>query len=296
LLAKVPKYPGLSIEWIREDGIAIQDNNGVFPSPAGAYFIEVTDTNHFHVDPFLDVHAEAPTKVTDTLYRLQHNPYNNSMRLYEFPSGRLLVEGADYAFQNDNEIIINSALPNNIFLSADYRYQGTSTGPWYFKPNTVLTRPIPGCALAFGRRSQINDRMVVIVQRRRDLAYLEYGGRWDVSVEIDVIARDVYSQQELCDQTLIYLWGILRPKLSTNGIEIMDVSFGGESEEVYDENADDYFYNGSISISVQTDWAVHVPVIQKLRSVTEGAQVAVSLGLDQHRDPFFFTPGFSLIK
>ena len=295
LLAKVPEYPGLSIEWIREDGIAIQNNNGVFPSPPGAYFIEVTETNCFYIDPYLDVHREAPTKVSDNLYRLTQVPYANSMRLYEIPSGRLLAEGLDYTLQNENEILINP-LPSNISLSADYRYKGTSTGPWYFNPNTVLTKPIPGCALAFGRRSQINDRMVVIVQGRRDLAYLEYGGRWETGIEIDVIARDVFSQQELCDQTLIYLWGILRPQLSTNGIEILDVSFGGESEEVYDETADDYFYNGSISVQVQTDWAVHVPVVLSLRSVTEGAQLVNSFGLTQYQDPFFFTPGFSVIK
>lgn len=296
LLADVPDYPGLSLEWVKEDSIAIQNNNGVFPSPAGAYFIEITGEGEFYIDPYLDVHGESPMQTSDTVYVLMSAPYRGSLRLFEHPSGSLLKEGVDYTFQSPTEIVLTNPLPSNIRLSADYRYQGQSTGPWTFKPNTALTKPIPGCVLAFGRRTQINDRMVVIVQRTRELAYLEYGGQWDVSLDLEIIARDVYSQQEISDQTLVYLWGVLRSHLSTHGIEITDVSFGGESEEIYDDNADDYFYNGSISIQVQADWFIHVPVIQTLNSVTTNLEAVSSLGLSQHRDPFFFVPGFSVIR
>jgi hypothetical protein len=51
------------------------------------------------------------------------------------------------------------------------------------------------------------------------------------------------------------------------GIEMMSLSLGGESEESYDENGDDYFYTGSFSIQIQTDWSVQVPlgiVIQRV--------------------------------
>lgn len=296
LLAHVPDYPGLSIEWIKEDSVAIQNNNGVFPSLPGAYFIEITGEGEFHIDPYLDVHGESPLQISDTVYSFMNVPYEGSLNLFEYPSGQLLKEGVDYTFQSPTEIALTNPLPSNVRLSADYRYQGQSTGPWHFKPNTALTKPIPGCVLAFGRRSQVNDRMVVIVQRIRELAYLEYGGRWDISLDMDIIARDVFSQQEISDQTLVYLWGVLRSHLSTHGIEITDVSFGGESEEIYDENADDYFYNGSISIQVQTDWFIHVPVVQKLKSITTQLQAVESLGLNQHRDPFFFVPGFSVIR
>lgn len=296
LLADVPNYPGLSVEWIKEDSISIQNNGGTFPSPSGAYFIEITGDGEFHIDPYLDVHGEVPLKLSETNFTFMNTPYEGSLNLMEYPSGVLLKEGVDYTFQSPTEIVLSAPLPSKIRLSADYRYQGQSTGPWAFRPNTALTKPIPGCVLAFGRRSQVNDRMVVIVQRSREIAYLEYGGRWDISLDLDIIARDVFSQQEISDQTLVYLWGVLRSHLSTQGIEITDVSFGGESEEVYDDNADDYFYNGSISIQVQADWFIHVPVIQRLKSVTTQLQVVDSLGLRQHRDPFFFVPGFSVIR
>ena len=41
-LARVPKFPGLFIEWIREDARVIADNQGRFPTPPGVYYIEVT--------------------------------------------------------------------------------------------------------------------------------------------------------------------------------------------------------------------------------------------------------------
>jgi len=74
------------------------------------------------------------------------------------------------------------------------------------------------------------------------------------------MARDVYAQGEISDRTLMFLETELRDRLSFEGIEIEQVSHGGESEEPYDDNADDYFYNASISMSVVTDWSIHVPL------------------------------------
>ena len=52
----------------------------------------------------------------------------------------------------------------------------------------------------------------------------------------------------------------LRPKLANMGLEMSDVGLG-EGEEVYDENGDDYFYTASMSLSLQTDWFIHFPVL-----------------------------------
>ena len=49
------------------------------------------------------------------------------------------------------------------------------------------------------------------------------------------------------------------------------MSLGGEGEEVYDDNADDYFYTASMSLSIQADWFIYFPlVIPLLRSNLEG--------------------------
>jgi hypothetical protein len=85
--------------------------------------------------------------------------------------------------------------------------------------------------------------MAVVVHPIRQPVALEYGGRWDINLEFEVIARDVYAQQEIADFSVIYLWGILRSRLAKEGIEMTEISLGGESEEVYDDTGDDYYYN-----------------------------------------------------
>ena len=40
---------------------------------------------------------------------------------------------------------------------------------------------------------------------------------------------------------------------------------GGESEESYDENGDDYYYNASINVQLQADWSIHVPLATTIR-------------------------------
>ncbi|MEI6297649.1 MAG: hypothetical protein WCO84_08515, partial [bacterium] len=83
-LTKWKRYPGISIEWVREDNLAILANGGRFPCPPGVYFIDVsedtTNTNpdgaphlQFHVDPLLDVYHEQVIPV-DTTAILQIAP------------------------------------------------------------------------------------------------------------------------------------------------------------------------------------------------------------------------------
>jgi len=309
-LTRVAGYNGIAIEWVREDERAIADNRGRFPSEPGVYYIELTENNEFYVDPMLDVRSEAVVMTSPTEGQLQHPNIPNTLLLYEMPAGYQLVEGVNYtADPATGSITLNRALTNGQYLSADYRYQGQTSGPWTIYENRANNQAIPGCVLAFGRRNKKGDRMAVVVQPVRDSAALEYGGRWDLTVEINVIARDVYAQQEIADQSVIYLWGIARSRLSSEGLEMTDCSMGGESEEVYDETGDDYFYNSSISLTLQTEWKVYVPLVATLRQAIpltqEQQAIAASLsddevasfednirgladlGLEPLRDPFF---------
>lgn len=111
-----------------------------------------------------------------------------------------------------------------------------------------------------------------------------------MSVDLEIISRDVNAQMELADQTLMFLWATSRSRLIDQGIDIQDVSLGGETEEVYDENADDYFYNASISVSVETDWSLQVPLVPKLLGFEESlSTLPPDLALVPLRDPFFAT-------
>lgn len=294
-LAKIPGYPGLSVEWVREDSLAIQNNNGKFPSPAGVYYCEVTEENQFFVDPLLSVTDESLTMVTASEGVLQHTPYAGSLRLYETPSNRMLRPGTDYTMDADGvTVYFARPVPSQAHISADYNYTGESSGPWDLTPLRAYNKPIPGCVLAFGRRYQKGDRFAVLVSAQREDAYLAYGGKWEMSVDIDVLARDVESQMEIADQTAMFLWAVLRPRLIDQGIDIQDVAMSGETEEIMDETADDYFYNSSLSMTIQADWEMHVPLVPKLLSFEETLRtLPSSLSLTPFRDPYFTTKNSS---
>jgi len=309
-LTRVSGYNGLAIEWVREDARAIQENNGRFPSAPGIYYIELTEDREFYVDSMLDVRNEAVSQTSPTEGQLQHPFLPGTLLLYEMPAGYQLVEGVNYtANPATGAVTISRPLSNGQYLLADYRYQGPTSGPWEIYENRANNQAIPGVVLAFGRRNKKGDRMAVVVQPIRDAAALEYGGRWDLQVELNVMARDVYAQQEIADQSTVYLWGIARSRLSTEGLEMTDLSMGGESEEVYDENGDDYFYNSTITLTIQTEWKVYVPLVATLQqaipltpeqqavaagldddevaSYENNIRALADLGLEPMRDPFF---------
>ena len=83
------------------------------------------------------------------------------------------------------------------------------------------------------------------------------------------MTRDVHSQADIADRTVVWLWSTLRPKLANMGLEMSDVGLGGEGEEVYDENGDDYMYTASMSLSLQTDWFIHFPVLVPIRGSSQ---------------------------
>jgi hypothetical protein len=86
----------------------------------------------------------------------------------------------------------------------------------------------------------------------------------------------------------MFLWTVLRPSVIDEGIDVTEISMGGESEEVFDENADDYFYNSSISMTVQTDWFSFVPIIPRILTVAQTVTgLPQGLQIDAVRDPFF---------
>jgi hypothetical protein len=292
--ARVDNFPGIALEWVREDARAIQRNGGLFPSPPGIYFIEITEVAedcsffHFHIDPLLDVINESVTMVSATVGVLQAGKFlDGTLRMFQMPGNVPLFEGINYVADTDTgEITLLIPLPEDTYLSADYRWPAATSDesaavlpdgePWTGMPNRGLIQPLPGVVLAFGTRIEEGDRMAVVVGHNRSPTAREFGGRWNMTLDFDIMARDVYDQREILDRTALYIWGVLRSRLSTEGIEIETVNLGGESEEIYDENADDYFYNASFSVSIQTDWSIHVPIAATIQRVQP-----ISLSVEQ---------------
>jgi hypothetical protein len=332
-LVKYQDKPGLAIEWVREDAAAIRANGGVFPSAPGIYYVTIVETSgdvnpydasttyDFEVDPLLEVQDEVATKVDDFTWAVGNSYLAQTTAVFEMPGSIPYVRGVNYTEDpTTGQLSVTTPLSEGRYLLVSYRYPAPTTGPFRITENFSNRAAIPGCVLAFGRRIQAGDIMAVVVYDRRQPTALEYGGRWDISLDFDVMARDVGAQQEIADATVMYLWGIARNRLSSEGIEITAVSMGGESEEVYDETGDDYYYNASFSVQTQTDWSIHVPLTATIRrvvpltqeqvnqaagltdeellesGVSSNIQVLESLGLRTFDDPFFDGRTFTFEK
>jgi len=272
-LMKVYGQRGTSIEWVQEDGVAIRANNGVFPTARGIYYIEVqkeeisvrgvpSERLVFYVDPLLEVIDETPLVLNPLLSEVAAGSFHpGSLRVYEMPGNLPYYNEINYtADPTTGQITLAAPMAPGTYLSVDYRYAGTSTGPFPVVENGANVEALPGVVLAFGRSAYEGDIMAVVVGGRREAVAREFGGRWELSMDFDIMARDLYAQGEITDRTLMYLYTEARARLSGQGIEITSVSMGGEAEEIYDETGDDYFYTASLSLSVLTDWAIHIPL------------------------------------
>jgi len=314
--AKVGHYPGLSVEWIRENSVQIQNNGGIFPSPPGIYFVEITASDmqrgihEFTVDPMLDI-IEETLMMPEVDRGVLSRPFiPGTLQIYELPSGYLLIEGADFtADPETGEVFFAKPIAKNVLYQADFRYQGPKVGPFQIRENRAHYEAIPGVILAFGRRVSQGDKVAVIITDRREPSAEEYHGKWEIPVELELWSRDIYDARYISDQTAMYLMFVLRERLSWEGIEIMEANIGGEMEDVYDDNADDYIFGSSISLSVQTNWFVQVPLPAKIKQLTAVAredrlripgmsdeeivrvqtnlQIMDNMGLTSFEDPFF---------
>lgn len=285
-VAKFEDKPGLALEWVREDARAIQEAGGVFPSPAGVYYVVVSEGNNpehpaydqnpsfcFYVDPLLEVEDELSRKVDAFTWSVARPYLAGTTRVVEMPGAIPYVRGTSYTENpEDGTITLLIPVPSRAYLLVSYKYAGETTGPWPLGPNHANTAAIPGVVLCFGDKLQVGDVMAVLVHKNREPCALEYGGRWSLSLDFEVIARDVNTQQVLTDQSVMYLWGVARNRLSSEGIEVKQVSAGGDAEESYNDTSDENFYTGSFSVEVETDWSIHVPItaiIQRVSPLTD---------------------------
>lgn len=277
MLAYVGK-PEFPLEWVREDLKTVQKHGGM-PTAPGVYYIEILkapqdqgDAGAFMVDPLLTVIEEPVLMFQSGVEReaqLQQIPVRHTLRLYE-NRNFLLREGVDYTVDYESGAI---ALLTNFgpgsTLSADYRYAGASLGPIPFYWNTPDSTTLPGVVLAFGKRSEEGQKVAVVVYQDRVDAAKAFGGKFEVSFDMDVIARDTTQMEEISDLTIMYLWGHKKERLELEGIEIMDISMGGEAEEIADETGEEFFYQASLSVQLRADWEIHVPLPLTISKVTQ---------------------------
>jgi hypothetical protein len=263
-LAKVKGKKSVSIEWVKEDRNT--------KAQEGIYHIQVQkdtmveDPNAylFVIQRYVSRKESAPLFTDPSTIELNYVPFEDSLRIREAPSGRILG-ASEYAI-NGSTITLLEEVQRGLSLSVEYTSKDDFLeGPFSVCPDHVYRNIIPGIMISVGRWIEAGDEQIIVVTENLELIAREYGGRWDISVDIDLVARDVHSQADISDRTVVWLWSTLRPKLANMGLEMSDVSLGGEGEEVYDENGDDYFYTASISLSIQADWFIHFPVLIPIR-------------------------------
>lgn len=267
------------IEWIREDLKAVQANDGIFPLAPGIYYIEILQApenpqqpGQYIVDPLLTVTDEAVLYFESGIEQeaqLQSVPVRGTLRLW-INKNTLLKEGTDYTVNyQSGALSLSVRVPPASTLTADYRYAVPSLGPVNFYWNQSDHTTLPGVIMAFGKRARTGDKVAVVVYQDRVEAARAFGGKFEVSFDLDVIAQDPIQMEEIADLVVMYLWGERKPFLETEGIEIIDISMGGEAEEVYDETGDNYYYNASISLQLRADWEIHVPLPLTFSKVTQ---------------------------
>lgn len=294
-------YP---IEWVREDLVAVRKNGNRMPSLPGVYYIEILtaptlpgEVGTFAMDPLYTVTDEPVLMFLSGVERvaqLQQIPVQHTVRLWENRS-YLLIEGTDYTVNYETgEITLIAAFGKGSVLSADYRYAGTSVGPIEFAWNSADMTTLPGVVLAFGKRSEAGQKVAVVIYGDRVDAAKAFGGKFEVSFDLDVIARDSIQMEEIADLVFMYLWAQKKGALEFEGIEILDVSIGGEAEEIADETGDNYFYQASASVSMRADWELHVPMpltISKVTPVTRQGETdpSVPSGIQAVANEIFFS-------
>jgi len=276
MLARVGGDPVFPLEWVREDLACLRHHGGVMPTEPGVYYLEILsapsnagEEGAFIIDPLKTVSNEPVLRFQtgfETAGQLQNVPLERTLRLYENRTF-LLKAGVDYELGDRGEVTFTHPFGAGSFVTADYRYPTDSLGPFPFRWNSADVTTLPGVVLAFGKRAAVGQKTAVVVYGSRVDAAQAYGGKHEVSFDLEVIARDTTQVEEITDLVSMYLWGEKRPVLSWEGIEIIDVSIGGESEEPIDETGQLFQYTTSMTVQMQADWEIHVPLALTISGV-----------------------------
>jgi hypothetical protein len=132
-------------------------------------------------------------------------------------------------------------------------------GPFEFKKEEANNTMLPGVVLAFGDRSVENDRFdVVVTSERTDVAEV-FGGKFEMNFDIIAFSKDSEDREKLSDYLIMKILE-KQNKLGFEGIELLDVAPGGENEDVFNQETDEYFYESNISLSFRVDWSIYKPL------------------------------------
>jgi hypothetical protein len=277
-LANLQDVPGNSIEWVKDD-----INNLDKMSAPGFYIIKIIsqdiDKNSFSfmVNPFLvvdDEELELQSHVSgNKMATVQNLPVNiNSETIFAPSEGYDLKRDVDYEIDYETGIIVfkNNVVTEFESVAIDYQVVADPMGPFeaeYYMINNVA---VPGVIIAFGDRIKVGDEQVVIVDKEQRLTAHVYGGRWEMTMDLMGISQDPDQQERIVDFAITMLWAEWQDKLVDEGINVFGFNLSGESEDLESELPEEYNFSGGISCTIQTDWELHVPVVNEVRKINYG--------------------------
>lgn len=270
-LTYFPNRRGAFVEWVREDPSAIPPG-GPFPSPPGLYWMNlVFDKQRKQlavlVDAFLDVRKETLRSVGPLVLQASRPFVPRSMRIRVQPHDYVLEESEFTTDPARGLVTLAKPLTRREAAIADYRYDAGERGPFPVAGNIPLTAAVPGVVVAVGRNLREGDVVGVVVEPFRRPTAMEWGGQWELTADIDVFARDVSDQREIADKTAAYLWGTARSRLSSEGIEVSSIGIGADSEESYDDNADEPYFTTTLNLTCTTEWSQQFPLDMPVRDI-----------------------------
>lgn len=268
--AMVGNHAGTSIEWVTENKSLLEQyspSRDVFPSPPGVYLLEVLTCpddargvpGTFSVEPVLTVSDELLLVFGQEAQLSRQGLYDGALRLWI--DGRVpLLAGIDFTVDYvEGLVTFLKPVPPGINIYADYRYVLPVQSPYYFKTEETNYTAIPGAVLAFGDRHVVGDRIAVVVGQTRAETAEVYGGKFEVNFELVLFARDPEDREKMVDYVVVSILE-RQNQLGFDGLELLDVSPGGETEEVYVTEIDDYYYDGAVNVGIRVDWEVYVPL------------------------------------
>jgi hypothetical protein len=243
-------------------------------APPGIYQIEIVsgdpETRNFEflVDAMIEKREVLVAKAngTETSFKINNGLpiFDKSLKLKE--NETILRENIDYLIDYKTGIVTLMQFPpllKGSKLTALYRTKGLTTGPFKIEgPNQANHTAIPGVILCFGNAVSIGDKHFVIISEKREINGMEYSGKWDLSVSLEVYAKDSYEIEEIVDLTTSALLFYRKEELDAEGIALVDVSFSGESEQIFDEATGDLYYNGSVDYQFMTEWILVKPLLR----------------------------------
>lgn len=245
----------------------------------GIYQIEIVSGDpekrnfNFMVDSMIDKKEVLINKANgdETSFKINNGApiFKGSLRVKE--NETILRENEDYLIDYQTGIITLMQFPpllKGAKLEASYRTKGLTMGPFEIKePYQGDNTAIPGVVLCFGNATSIGDKHYVLISDKREINGLEYSGKWDLSVSLEVYAKDSHAIEEIVDLTTSALLFYRKEELDAEGIALVDVSFGGESEQIFDEATGDLYYNGSVDYQFMTEWILVKPLLRTIDGI-----------------------------